>query len=398
MSAFWYLARDDRGHQCTGIYQDIEDVKLLRSALSKAGYQLIKAHPARNQTQRRDHIPQQDVVTFAHQFSQMYSAGLSVLQCLETLEKQTVCRPLKDILTDVKGHVEIGWSLKRAFEPHEHIFSKFFIGMIGAGESGAKLMHSLEISAHYLKKRMELQERVKSAFTYPTIVMMVSVIVLGGLLTYVVPMFDRMYDRLHVTLPWPTQWVLVISQIIRQGVVIWLPVMIGLILGAVKLMSKQAVKAKWDRISLGLPFFGYLNRMVVVSRFLRTFSALISVGVSLIEALELASLVSRNEQMLEISRQMQQAIQAGRPVAHTMQTYDLFPPMVIQMADTGEQSGTLPKMLERAADFLDEDIDHLINRMLIRLEPVLTVALGMFIGLVLLAVYLPMFDYMRQIQ
>ncbi|MFC1763611.1 type II secretion system F family protein [Planctomycetota bacterium] len=398
MAVFSYQAHDEKGNRFSGTYRDISSVRALRCELDKVGYILDKAQRKRAVKLDPRKVQDKEIVGFAYQFAGMYAAGLSVLHCLETLEEQTPNKVFKSILADIRESVETGASLKKSFARHTAVFSNFFIGMIEAGETGAKLAEALEMSARHLEKRAELRERLKSAFIYPAIVSVVSVLVIGSLLTFVVPMFSKLYTRLHVDLPGPTRILMMLSRNLREGWIVGLILLTLVVWGGQWLLKRPRVRALTDRLKLRLPFFGPLNRLVTVSRFIRTFATLVTVGVSLIEAIEVARAVADNDEMDEISQRLQDSIRAGNPVAGALQEHPIFPTMVVRLADSGEQAGVIDEMLHKAADFLDKEIDRIINSMLIKLEPILTLGLGGLIGLMLLGVYLPMFDYMNQIR
>jgi type IV pilus assembly protein PilC len=270
--------------------------------------------------------------------------------------------------------------------------------MLEAGESAGELGTALEMSATYLEKQTDLRRKVKSAFAYPIAVCAVCLVAIVGLLIFIVPIFTKLYKQLQVSLPGPTQVLVELSALVRND---WWQVLIvaaGLPIAVVKLSKNPRVRAKWDVFKLNMPVFAKLNRMVVVSQFMRTFAMLASVGVSLIRALEVASAVANNHRMSEITKELQQRIEAGNPVAKALSDYDIFPPMVIQLAASGEEVGALAEMLSKGVDFLDKDIDRTVSALLVKLEPALTVIAGAIVGFLLMAVYLPMFDYMSNLK
>jgi len=398
MAVYEYTATDASGNKFAGTYEDIENVATLREELAKVGYVLVKARRAKNTQAKRKKVKQSEVVAFAYKFSGMYSAGLSILRCLETLEEQAENQAFKNVLTDIRQNVEIGSSLKDAFAKYRHIFSDFFLGMIEAGESGGKLATAIEMSASYLEKQADLKRKVKGAFVYPIMVGVVCFIVVGALLVFVVPMFSKLYKRLHVPLPGPTQALVALSVLVRSWWWAILIVVVGLVLLLRRLSRDPRIRARWDTFKLHMPVFASLNRMVVVSHFTRTFAMLASVGVSLVEALDVASLVAHNHKMTDIAKELQDAIRAGNPVGKSLKSHDIFPPMITQLAVSGEEVGQLAEMLNKGADFLDRDIDRTIKSLLVKLEPALTVIMGAIIGFILMGVYLPMFDYMRYLE
>ncbi|HQG47654.1 MAG TPA: type II secretion system F family protein, partial [Sedimentisphaerales bacterium] len=245
-----------------------------------------------------------------------------------------------------------------------------------------------------LEKRTELQEKTRAAFTYPMVVGGVCILVVLSLLIFVVPMFSELYRRLHVELPGPTQVLVVVSEVLRDHWGVLALAAAGLGITVLRLLKRPSVRLRWDRLKMQLPLIGRLSRLVLVSQFIRTFGMLISVGVPIIDALASAGKVARNEEMMRITADLQQAIRTGHPVAQSLRAHEIFPPLVIQLAASGEEAGILPEMLAKAADLLDKDADRLATSLLVKLEPALTILMGILIGLILMGVYLPMFDYM----
>jgi type IV pilus assembly protein PilC len=398
MAVFEYTAKDGKGGTFSGVYIDVENAAMLREELAKMGYVLVKARRKKAQREKKGRVKRKEVVTFAYKFAGMCSAGLSIVRCLEVLEEQSESPVLKGMIADVRQSVETGSNLKDAFEKYKHVFSDFFLGMLEAGETGGKLSKTLQMTADYLEKQASLRTKVKSAFAYPVIVGIMCFLIIGYLVTCVVPVFSKIYKQLHVELPAPTQMLVLISDAVRHW---WWAILLLIPLCVVvfrKLSANPAVGAKWDIFKLNMPVFGKLNRMVVVSRLMRTFAMLASAGVSFVEALDVAARVANNHKCNEIAEKMQRTIEAGNPLAGSMKNYDLFPPMIVQLAAAGEEAGVLPEMVNKGVDFLDQDIDRHIAALLVKLEPALTVIMGCLVGFILMGVYLPMFDYMSHLK
>jgi type II secretory pathway component PulF len=398
MAVYEYTAKDETGSTFAGTYNDVENVAGLREELTKMGYALVKAHRKKKPARKRKKVKQLEVVTFAYKLAGMYSAGLSIIRCLETLEEQTENQAFKYIIADIRQSIETGSSLGKAFGKYRNVFSDFFLGMLEAGETGGKLATSLEMSAAYLEKQVDLKRKVKSAFAYPLVVGITCLVVVSFLLVFVIPVFSKLYEQLHVPLPGPTQVLVGISTIARDWWWAILIVAVAAVIILQRLSKNPHIRARWDAFKLNMPVFAKLNRMLVVSQFTRTFAMLASVGVSLIKALDVASEVAHNHKLTEITKELQQEIQAGNPVAKSFKRYAIFPPIIIQLAASGEQVGQLPEMLNKGADLLDKDIERAINALLLKLEPALTIIMGAVVGLILMGAYLPMFDYMGHLE
>jgi type IV pilus assembly protein PilC len=401
MSVYTYVAKDDRGVVLTGTYTDIESSSALRGELEKIGYVLVKARRGKQEVKKRrigSRVKQSDVAAFAYKFAGMYSAGLPILRCLDTLEEQADNPAFKGILTEVKEDVGSGSSLKTAFAKHKGIFSDFFLGMVEAGELGGKLGETLEMSASYLEKQVALRQKIKTAFAYPVMVTVMCLVVVTFLLAFVIPVFTKLYAQVHAPMPGPTLILVGASAFIRHW---WwaIIIVIGIsVLIVKKLFANPLFKVRWDNLKLNMPVFGQLNRMLVSSHFMRTFSMLAKVDVQIIKALDMATLVAHNHRMTEIAAEMKQSIQAGAQMSESLKKYDIFPPVIIQMATSGEEVGMLPDMLYKGVEILDKDIERLINSLLAKLEPILTLTMGAIVGLILMGAYLPMFDYMGHLK
>lgn len=399
MAVFNYIAKDSNGNEFSGVYTDIDSTSALRTELSKMGYTLVKARREKKAVQRGSgKIKQTEIVAFAYEFAGMYGAGLSIVRCLETFEEQTESHALKLVISDVKQHIETGSSLKDAFGKYRSVFSDFFIGMIEAGEAGGKLGETLQMAATYLEKQDELKRKVKAAFAYPVVVGLMCMFIVSILVIFVIPVFQKLYDQLHIALPGPTLLLIAISRCVREYwwitlLVVFLAVYIGR-----KLYRNPVIKAKIDFFKLYMPIFGRLNRMVVVSRFVRTFAMMSSAGVSVVEALGVAKQVANNNEMSKITETIQKEIMTGSTLAGPMSRYPIFPPIIIQLAAAGEEAGILPEMLTKGVDFLDNHIDRAVKSLLLKIEPALSVIMGTIVGGILLGVYLPMFDYMGHVK
>lgn len=398
MATYDYTAKDGVGNTVTGAYDDIKSVALLRQELEKTGYALVKARQRKDQKKKSGKVKRPEVVTFIYKFSEMYSAGLSITRSLEVLEEQSESPAFAQIIGDIKHDIENGQSLETAFGKYRHVFSDFFAGMIEAGESGGTLSETLEMSAVYLEKQMDMRRKVKAALTYPIVVGGVCFVVVGCLIAFVVPIFSKLYKQLHVPLPGPTHALVILSALLR-GYWWAIPfVVVGSAALFWRLSKNPAVRARWDEFKLTMPVLGKVNRMVVTSHFTRTFGMLTSVGVSPIRALDVAAAVAHNQKITAVAKELQEDIEKGVGIGASLRNHDIFPPMIVQLAISGEEVGQAPQMLNKGADFLDKDIDRTLNALVVKMEPAMTVIMGSIVGFILMSVYLPMFDYMQHLK
>ena len=398
MAAYEYTATDENGNQFSGVYDGIDSVSALRRDLAKVGDTLLTARRKKSDALKHARIAQDEIVTFTYKLAEMCSAGLLISRSLETLEEQTENRSFRGIISDIRQSIATGSSLRNAFGKHSNIFSNFFLGMLEAGESSGKIAETLQASAIYLEKRADFRHRVKSAFAYPIIVGIMCFVVIAFLVIFVIPVFSKMYRQMHVPLPGPTQALINLSNQVRDGWWVLLLIFIVTLLLLKLLWKKVHLKPRWDAFKLSMPVLAKFNRLVIASGFIRTFAMLASAGVSLVKAIEVASAVVDNAKITEITGRMKISIQKGNTVADSLIQCDIFPPVIIQLAASGEETGTLSDMLNKGADFLDKDIDRMLKALLVRIEPAMTVIMGLIVGFILISVYLPMFDYMSHLK
>jgi type IV pilus assembly protein PilC len=398
MASYEYTAKDRSGNELTGFYQDVDGVQTLRQELLKVGYIMVRARRRKDASASARRVRLDDVAAFSYKFASMFGAGLSVTRCLETLGEQTNRSAMRHILGDIRQRIEAGSSLAKAFDPYRSIFSELFVGMIEAGETAGKLSEALNLSTTYLEKKAQLRSKIRAAFVYPITVGVVCVAVTVCLLLFVIPVFSKLYSHMHVQLPLPTLILITVSQILKH----WYWLILGLagagIWAARKLFASRQVRSGWERVRKRIPMFGHLQQLITVSRFIRPFAMLISVGVSILDAVRIAAQVTRSEEMIRISDEMQKTIQAGGTFAKTLADHPVFPSEVIQMAASGEQVGKLSEMLGKAVDIIDRDIDRRVDALVIKLEPILSLVIGLIVGGLLIGIYLPMFDYMSHMK
>jgi len=270
--------------------------------------------------------------------------------------------------------------------------------MIESGETGGKLSETLHMSAEYLEKQEDMKSKIKTAFAYPITVVIMCFLIVTALVIFVVPVFQKLYSQLHVTLPGPTLILIFLSEAVRNYWWIIIPSIAGIIYGVRYLYGIASVREKIDSIKLNMPVFGKLNRMIVASRFTRTLAMMLSSGVGVVESIELSKKVANNSVMLKFATDIQDKLMSGNSLSELLSECNVIPPMIQQLASAGEEAGALPEMLEKGVDFLDVKIERTINSLLIKIEPILSIVLGLVVGMILLGVYLPMFDYMGHIE
>ena len=334
---------------------------------------------------------------FTRQFATMIGAGLPMVQCLEILSQQMEAAELRRVIGEVKESVQAGTTLAEALSRHKKVFDDLYVNMVDAGEIGGALDIILVRLAIYREKADALARKVKGAMIYPAVVMTVAIAVTFIMLTYIVPIFAKMFAGLGAELPAPTQFILSLSAFLRANFLTGLGLLVGLII-AYKYYSKtQSGRLNIDRVKLKLPLLGDLIRKSAIARFSRTLSTLISSGVSILDALDITARTSGNRVIHDAIKKSILSIAEGETITQPLKESKVFPPMVVQMISVGEKTGGLDEMLSKIADFYDEEVDAAVAALTSVIEPVIIVFMGIVIGGILIAMYLPMFDIIGQI-
>ena len=340
-------------------------------------------------------VSDRDIVVFTRQFATMIDAGLPLVQCLEILASQQDNKTLKKTLTEIRQSVEGGSTFAAALKQHPKVFSSLYANMVEAGEAGGILDTILNRLAQYMEKAMSLKKKVKSAMIYPSTIITVAVLVVIFLLVFVIPTFKAMFEGFGAALPLPTQIVLELSRIVRTYFVVGVAVLVGGIVGLRWWYGTDAGKTNIDRLLLRMPIIGLLIRKVAVAKFTRTLGTLISSGVAILDGLDITARTAGNKIVEMAVLRTRASISEGKTIAEPLRESGVFPPMVVQMIAVGEQTGALDAMLGKIADFYDEEVDTAVANLTSLLEPLLMVFLGVVIGGVVIAMYLPIFKLVQ---
>ncbi len=343
-------------------------------------------------------IKTRDTVVFTRQFATMINAGLPLVQSLTILAQQTENKSLKDVTKAVVYDVESGNTLADAFSKHPKAFSDLYVNMVAAGEAGGILDTILLRLATFLEKSDALIRKVKSAMIYPGVIFTVAAAAVAILLIFVIPTFQSMFASVGMDLPLPTRIVIGASQLLINY---WWAMLaaIGLTIFAfVRYRATDSGRRNVDSLMLKLPVLGDLLRKSAVSRFTRTLGTLISSGVSILDGLEITAKTAGNRVVHDAVMQSRASIAGGDTIAAPLEKSKVFPPMVISMIAVGEQTGGMDEMLSKIADFYDEEVDVAVGALLSLMEPVMIVVLGVIVGGMVVAMYLPIFDMMNAIQ
>ncbi len=343
-------------------------------------------------------ISTRDIVIFTRQFATMINAGLPLVQSLSILAQQTENKALKEVTKAVVFDVEAGNTLADAFAKQPKAFSGLYVNMVAAGEAGGILDTILLRLATFLEKNDALVRKVKSAMIYPGVILSVAVIAISVLLVFVIPVFENLFASVSMELPLPTRVVIGASDFLTSY---WWAVLAVIVAGVFAIKRWYATpngRKQFDTLMINAPVIGDVIRKSAVSRFTRTLGTLISSGVSILDGLEITAKTSDNRVIHDAVMESRQSIAGGETIAAPLERSKVFPPMVISMIAVGEQTGGLDEMLSKIADFYDEEVDVAVGALLSLMEPVMIVVLGVIVGGMVVAMYLPIFDMMNAIQ
>jgi len=401
-ATYQYKVKDSGGKMIEGTL-DAESPALVANKLRQMGYVPIAIDKKQTKGVRREiHLPGmanrvklQELAIFSRQFATMIDSGLSLLRSLQILAVQTESGPLAAVVGQVRQDVESGASLSQAFGHHPKVFNKLFVSMIRAGESGGVLDEVLLQLATTIEKQVELRRKIKSAMTYPAVVLGLVGLILTAMLLFIVPLFKGFYKELGGTLPLMTRVLITISSwFVKLFPVVVILVIIGVVLFR-RWITTDEGRSRWDAFKLRVPVFGRLVHKTALARFARTFAVLLRSGVPILEALEITKETSGSWVIARALDDVQSGVKIGEPISRPLERHEVFPPMVTQMMAVGEESGALDTMLEKIADFYDQEVEATVNALTSLIEPLLIMVLGICVGTMVIALYLPMFDIIK---
>jgi len=338
-------------------------------------------------------VKAKELAIFTRQFSVMIDAGLPLVQCLEILASQQENKTFQKVLTGTRGAVEGGSTLSAAMKQYPKVFDPLYTNMVEAGETGGILDTILQRLSSYIEKNVKLQRAVKSALVYPVGVLTIAAGVITLLLWKVVPIFATLFAGLGVDLPLPTKIVIALSNFV--GSIFGLLILVGVagaIFGLKVWYATPGGRMAMDTLVLKLPVLGILMRKIAVARFTRTLGTLISSGVPILEGLDITARTSGNAVIERALTKVRKALEEGKSLTEPLKESDVFPGMVTQMIAVGEQTGAMDAMLQKIADFYEEEVDAAVKDLLTALEPIMIVFLGLVVGGVVISMYLPLFS------
>lgn len=404
-STYTYRVRDREGRLLQGSLEG-DSTTLVADKLRSMGY--VPVTIERVESSRlsadikipgiSDRVSQKDVAVFCRQFATMINSGLALIRSLNILGEQTENKVLAEIAREVRQDVEKGASLSQALGRHPKAFNRLFVAMVRAGESGGVLDLVLLQLADIIEKQVELKRKVKSAMTYPVAVFALVLVIMAAMLLFVVPTFETLYEDLGGTLPLPTRVLLGVSGILTSYLPFFAAGVAAALFAFRRWLRTDEGRARWDAFKLRVPVFGKLAHKTAMTRFARTLAVLTRSGVPILEALEITAETVNNTVVSDAVKDVQEAVKRGETIHEPLATHAVFPPMVTQMLAVGEETGAVDVMLEKVADFYDQEVEATVDGLTSLLEPLLIVFLGGSVGAMVVALYMPMFEIINLVQ
>jgi len=396
MAKYSWEARSRTGAQQKGV-MEANTKALVESQLKKFGFSNItikeegKGFTLKLPGMGGKKVETKDIVIFTRQFATMIDSGLPLVQCLDILSSQQENKTFKDVLLKVKENVESGSTFADSLGRHPKVFDQLYVNLVAAGEVGGILDTILNRLAAYIEKSMKLKKQIKGAMVYPATIMSIAVVVVGVILIFVIPTFAKMFEEFGGELPAPTKIVIALSNFIVKYLIVMIALFFAFVSGFKKYYATKNGRYQVDRLALKAPIVGPLIRKVSVAKFTRTLGTMISSGVPIMDGLDIVAKTAGNKIVEEAIYKVRQAISEGKTIAEPLAACGVFPPMVVQMIAVGEATGAMDAMLNKIADFYDDEVDSAVSAMTAMMEPMLMVFLGTTVGGLVVAMYLPIF-------
>jgi type IV pilus assembly protein PilC len=396
MITFAYQARDASGRIVSGIQDALNEDNAVTSLMSR-GLMVLSLQEKSIASKTRKKVwtvKETDLVLFTRQLATMIEAGISLVQGLTALYDQADPkrqRNLRHVVSDVTTRVQGGETFHEAIAKHPRVFNRLFVSMVKAGESGGLLAEILERLAGFLEATARLKKKVKSAMTYPVIVVCIAFAITTFLIVRVVPIFGEIFKDFGAKLPAPTQFLIDVSDFVRSEWYFLVLGIVGTIVGVRTFVRSKRGKEIWDKWKLKLPVFGPLTHKIAMSRFARTFAQLIRSGVPILEVIDIVGGAAGNDVIEKGIKSVGADVEKGDNLSVAMSKKPIFPPMLLRMVAAGESTGKIDNMLEKMADFWDEEIEAMLDALTSLIEPMLIVFLGVIVGGIVIAMFLPIF-------
>ena len=401
MAEFVWEAKSRTGELRKGI-MEADDAEAVQSRLRTQQLQPVKVKKKAREIKISFGAPvtTQELVIFTRQFATMIDAGLPLVQCLDILSSQGENKAFNSILKDVKNYVEQGGTFSEALRKHPKVFDDLYVNLVNAGEMGGILDTILSRLAIYIEKRVKLQRQVKGAMVYPSSILVIAFVVIGVMLTFVIPAFQGMFAEFGAEdeLPALTQFIIDISEGFLSNWYIIAGTMAAIFFSVTYSYKQPMGKHFWHKLLLTVPVLGPVMRKIAVARFTRTLGTLLSSGVPILDAMDIVAKSAGNVIITNAINATSDKIREGTTMAEPLMATKAFPPMVVQMIGVGEQTGALDTMLNKIADFYEEEVDVAVAALTSMLEPIMMVFIGGIVGTILIAMYMPIFEIAGKVQ
>jgi type IV pilus assembly protein PilC len=404
MAFFDYQARDTIGKFIGGQIEAADESAASQVLIDK-GLLVVSLQVARGNAKAKSGVKRmqgsvksQELVVFTRQLATMMDAGVPLVQTLTTLAEQTQSKLFKAVLERVTQRVEQGDAFSEALAEHPKVFNKLYVSMVQAGETGGLLAEILDRVASYLEATARLKKKVKSAMAYPTIVCCIAILIALFLIIKVIPVFGDIYKDFGAKLPAPTQALITLSEVIRGNFIAAVLIVAAVVFAFVKYKKTKQGAVVWDRTKLKMPVFGKLAHKIAMSRFARTFAALVRSGVPILETLRIVGQSAGNTIVEMAVEKTAASIEKGDNISVALAQHPIFPPMMVRMVSAGEQTGKVDVMLEKLSDFYDEEVEATLSGLTSLIEPLLIVFLGVVVGSIVVCMFLPIFKLNEIVQ
>ena len=401
-TTYEYKVRDRAGNlvsgQLIGDSEGLVMTKLREMGMTPIEVKKAKAGLKMEINLRPGHVKLKDLAVFSRQFATMVNSGLPILRALSILGDQTENKELQKVLVQVRLDVEQGASLSGAMDKHPKAFSDLYVAMVKAGETGGVLDNVLLRLADNIEKEVELRRKVKSAMTYPVVVVMLVGLIMSAMLLFVVPQFKTIYAQLGGTLPLPTQILLTASNAVRTYWYVFALFFFGVSFGFRRYKKTDRGRAQVDAVKLKIPVFGSLFHKTALARFSSTLGMLLRSGVPILQALDIVADTVNNKVISRAVGDVQGAVREGESMAKPLSKHGVFPPMVVQMLAVGEETGAVDTMLDKVADFYNSEVSASVDALTSLIEPLMIAIVGGAVGAAVIALYMPMFNIIKLIK
>ena len=400
MATFIYSARTATGEMQNGTLE-VKDRDEVVAALRKQRLVPLKIEEKKSSFDlgalMSGGVSTRDIVIFTRQFATMINSGLPLVQSLDILAKQSENKALRKVIEQVLYDVESGQTLADAMRGHEKTFPALYVNMVAAGEAGGILDTILLRLAVFLEKADALKRKIKGAMIYPGVILCVAVGAVSVLLIFVIPTFQVMFASAGIPLPGPTRFVIFLSETMQSRWYVFVLAVAAIVVFGRMYYKTPGGELVMDKMLLNAPVFGNLQRKTAIARFTRTLGTLVASGVSILDGLEITAKTSGNRVLHDAIMESRTSIAGGETISDPLKKSGVFPPMVVSMINVGEQTGGLDEMLTKIADFYDEEVDAAVEALLAAMEPIMIVFLGVVVGGMIVAMYLPIFDMINAV-